>query len=290
MKRHPAHEPNGGFSRTRRELLGFIGANAAMLASGTHAKAALAAPERALPRCVVRPEQTEGPYFLDERLQRADLRSDPESGSVKPGAPLRLAFRVSQVDGKTCRPWNGAVVDVWQCDAAGVYSGVRDFGGRFDTRGQSFLRGYQLTDANGVAQFMTIYPGWYPGRAVHIHFKIRAPAARGNAYEFTSQLYFDDAMTDRIHARSPYVSHGMRRTRNPEDGLFRRGGERLMLRVDPDVQGFEAAFDIGLLLAGGRRAAARTAQGQDDPPPGGAPIASASSAYARLPAYANSQY
>ena len=86
----------------------------------------------------------------------------------------------------------GAMVDICQCDAIGVYSDVRATNGFFNTGGQRFLRGYQVTDASGVAKFTTVYPGWYQGRSVHIHFKIRTNAGGRNA-EFVSQLYFDDA-------------------------------------------------------------------------------------------------
>lgn len=101
------------------------------------------------PACIVRPEQTEGPYFVDTKLNRSDIRVDPSDNSVRPGVPLRLEFHVSRIAGGACNPLPGAIVDVWHCDAAGVYSDVRD--GRFDARGKKFLRGYQQTDADGRA-------------------------------------------------------------------------------------------------------------------------------------------
>jgi protocatechuate 3,4-dioxygenase beta subunit len=199
-----------------------------------------------MPSCVVRPEQTEGPYFVDEKLHRSDIRWDPSDGSVKPGVPLRLAFQLSRVNGSSCTPLRGAIVDVWQCDALGLYSDVRD--ARFDTRGKKFLRGYQATDANGVAEFLTIYPGWYPGRTVHIHFKIRHSPAAGRAQEFISQLYFDETVTDQVHQQAPYNSKGRRSTTNDADGIFRRGGKQLLLTPTKDAQGYTAMFDIGLQL------------------------------------------
>jgi protocatechuate 3,4-dioxygenase beta subunit len=196
-----------------------------------------------MPSCVVRPEQTEGPYFVDEKLNRSDIRTDPSDNSVKPGAPLKLEFQVSRIAAGACTPLAGAVVDIWHCDALGVYSDVRDAG--FDTRGRKFLRGYQETDANGSAAFFTIYPGWYEGRAVHIHFKVRAPQS-ARAQEFTSQLYFDETVTDQVLKQSPYSGKGGRRTMNDGDLIFRRGGKQLLLVPTKNAQGYTAKFDIGL--------------------------------------------
>jgi len=199
-----------------------------------------------IPACVVRPEQTEGPYFVDERLNRSDIRSDPSDGSVQAGVPLRLTFRVSRIQ-NSCAPLPGATADIWHCDALGVYSDVTDPG--FTTVGKKFLRGYQVTDASGSAEFMTIYPGWYQGRAVHIHFKIRTSATVGSAHVFTSQLYFDDSLTDQVHAQQPYASKGQRTLRNEGDGIFQSGGSQLVLSVVKDGEGYTATFAIGLQLA-----------------------------------------
>ncbi|MCU0491188.1 MAG: intradiol ring-cleavage dioxygenase [Chloroflexaceae bacterium] len=200
----------------------------------------------AVPACVVRPEQAEGPYFVDDKLNRADIRADPASGSVKQGTPLLLTFNVSQVGSGGCAPLSGATVDIWHCDAAGVYSDVQD--PSFNTVGQQWLRGYQTTDANGSASFTTIYPGWYPGRTVHIHFKIRATDAAGQVYDFTSQLYFDDGVTDTVFAQAPYNSRGQRSVRNEGDGIYRRGGSQLLVTPTATAQGYAATFDIGVQL------------------------------------------
>lgn len=194
------------------------------------------------PACVVKPEQTEGPYFVDERLNRSDIRSDPSDGSVRAGVPLQLVFQVTQIGNGTCTPLSGAIVDVWHCDAEGVYSDVNER--RFNTLGKKFLRGYQVTDSNGLAQFTTIYPGWYPGRAVHIHFKIRTTASQ-QSHEFTSQLYFDDALTNQIHQQLPYKA-GRQRTLNDQDGIFQNGGEQLMLQLTQAAEGYIGRFAIGL--------------------------------------------
>lgn len=200
----------------------------------------------AVPGCVVRPEQTEGPYFVDTRLNRADIRSDPaRDGTVAAGMPLRLSFNVSQLAAATCTPLAGALVDVWQCDALGVYSGVND--PQFDTSGQQFLRGHQITDARGIANFITIYPGWYPGRAVHIHFKIRTQPVVARGLEFTSQLYFPDAVTDVVHAQPPYASKGTRDRRNEQDGIYNRsGGSHLVVTPERAGEEYAAGFDIAL--------------------------------------------
>jgi protocatechuate 3,4-dioxygenase beta subunit len=164
------------------------------------------------------------------------------------GARLDLVFEVSRVNGGGCEPLAGALVDVWQCDALGAYSGVRDMNSRFDTVGQKFLRGHQRTDSSGTASFVTIYPGWYEGRAVHVHFKIRVPRSGGGAHDFTSQLYFDDALSDRVFEQQPYAQKGQGRIPNARDGIFRRGGDQLMLEVEPRGETYATSFAIGLQL------------------------------------------
>ncbi len=242
---------------SRRDVLSFLGGTAALSivgclrgqpASGELGSSTQTPTQTAIattPSCVVKPQQTEGPYFVDEKLNRSDIRSDPWDDSVKQGVPLRLVFHVSQIDGNSCKPLAGAAVDIWHCDALGVYSDVTDRS--FSTVGKKFLRGYQVTDANGIVEFVTIYPGWYPGRAVHIHFKIRTDSASQRSDEFTSQLYFDDSLTAQIHAQPPYVAKGQR-TLNDQDGIFQGGGEQLMLQLTKDAQGYRGTFDIGLQI------------------------------------------
>ncbi len=197
----------------------------------------------AVPSCIVRPELTDGPSYVDEQLNRSDIRSDPASGELRQGAALALAFAVSRIEAAACTRFAGATVDVWQCDALGVYSDVQDPSA--STLGQKFLRGYQVTDASGMAAFTTIYPGWYPTRAVHIHLKIRTDAGLG----FTTQLFFDDALTDAVHRRQPYSAHGQRDTRNADDGFFRLGGDQLLLDARAAGDGYAATFEIGVQVA-----------------------------------------
>jgi protocatechuate 3,4-dioxygenase beta subunit len=238
------HE-NGPAGRllSRREIVLLLGGSAACLMAGSLIPRWAAAGVQE-PSCVVRPEQTEGPYFVDERLNRSDIRTDPTDGLVRPGTPLALTMLVSRLNAGDCQPLPGAQVDIWHCDALGVYSDVRDPG--FNTIGRKFLRGYQVTDARGEARFVTVYPGWYAGRTIHIHFKIRTAPVAQRSFEFTSQLYFDDGLTDRVHAGQPYASNGQRAARNQHDWIFRRGGERLMLAPTATAGGYAASFAIGL--------------------------------------------
>jgi protocatechuate 3,4-dioxygenase beta subunit len=251
---HDDDKPKG-YVLTRREALALLGAGGGALVAGAWPTSpvewlSVAAAEQAATStagCIVRPEQTEGPYFVDRQLERADITTDPATGAKKDGVPFVLAFNVSQTASGSCTPLAGAMVDVWHCDAAGAYSGVSDGRMGFQTVGQKFLRGYQLTDQKGVVRFATIYPGWYPGRTVHIHFKVRTQATSGT-YEFTSQLYFDDSLTDRIHARAPYSARGRRSTLNRNDDVFRSGGDRLLVVPRESGGSYAAAFEIALDL------------------------------------------
>jgi protocatechuate 3,4-dioxygenase beta subunit len=233
---------------TRRGVLAVLGWSGASLLAGRAAPRSAAAAEVKgdAPRtCVITPEQTEGPYYVEARLNRSDIRSDPLDGIRREGVPLVLAMRVLTLQKEACLPLNEAMVDIWQCDAEGIYSDVRD--ARFNTVGKRFLRGYQLSDPDGRVRFTTIYPGWYPGRAVHIHFKVRVKGeTRG--YALTSQFYFDDTVTDRVHALAPYSKKGLNRTRNADDGPYRRGGKELTLAVTETKDGFAASYDIALKL------------------------------------------
>ena len=236
--------------------------------------AAAPAASASLPGCVVRPELTVGPYFVDGQLDRSDIRTDPASGAARPGKQLDLTFNVSQVTGGQCVPLAGAMVDVWHCDASGVYSGVNDNMEGFNTVGQKFLRGYQKTDAKGAARFTTIYPGWYRGRTVHIHFKIRAPWAPGaqvtdaaKQYDFTSQLFFDDALSDKVFAQAPYNAKGNRDQRNNADGIFRQSGDSLLPKVSETGSGYLASFDVGLDLSDTSVGGEDRMGGRGGPPP-----------------------
>lgn len=189
--------------------------------------------------CVlVSPELTEGPYFVDELLNRSDIRTDTDTGTARPGLPLEIVINLVNV-GSICTSIVGAMVDIWHCDAGGLYSDVSQNG----TVGLNFLRGYQTSDSSGQVVFTTIYPGWYSGRAVHIHFKVRV----GN-HEFTSQLFFDETVNTAVHSQSPYSSHGQRDTLNANDNIYQQGGNMLMPSLAQTASGYRGTISIGMVL------------------------------------------
>lgn len=202
-------------------------------------------PGSATASCVLTAALTEGPYFVDEMLERSDIRSDPTSGVVSAGVPLALTFNVMRVSSTSCTPLTGAYLDVWHCDAAGDYSDVQGGGS-----GRRFLRGYQITDASGAANFLTIYPGWYSGRAVHVHFKLRLFAGTSRTYEFTSQFFFDEDLTDVVHARTPYSAKGQRNVINSRDGIYNSlsAAEKsaLTLQTSATDGGYAGVINLGV--------------------------------------------
>jgi protocatechuate 3,4-dioxygenase beta subunit len=213
------------------------GASATATALATASAATVAS---ALPSCVVVPELTEGPYYVNENLDRSDIRIDTADGSVSEGAVLRIDWVVSQVDGNACIPLEGVLVDVWHCDALGNYSDVGS------EEGHDYLRGYQHTDANGLATIVTVYPGWYSGRAVHIHFKIRTEPGSSSGFEFTSQLFFDDAFSESVFSSGVYASKGAQDVKNADDGIYRQSQGMTLLDVVKDGDGYKTTFEIAI--------------------------------------------
>lgn len=248
-----------GYVLTRREVLALFGAagvtwlvgctpttSSTVTPTATTATTAAATEgtTTTIPGCVVRPEMTEGPYFVDEQLERSDLREDPTTGTVHGGVPVTLTLNILQIANNACTPLSGAIVDIWQCDAEGIYSDIE----AQNTTGQKFLRGFQTTDAAGKVAFTTIFPGWYTGRTVHIHVKIRTDAS-DTAYEFTSQFYFDDTITDTVLGLEPYNARGTRDTTNSNDMHYANGGDQMLLPVTTIEEGYAATFDIALDLS-----------------------------------------
>lgn len=202
---------------SRRTAL--IGGGIAAAAPGLVRAAPLVPPSM----CVLTPETTEGPFWFDPELNRADIIED------RPGTPLALRVRVADfADG--CTPIEGARVDVWQCDAEGLYSGYADqgFDGGIDARGENFLRGWQPANADGVAEFRTIYPGTYPIRVTHIHLK----AFLNDREALTAQIYFPADVTRAVYdADGTYATSVANVRGNDTDFIYRRGGDTMLAEI-----------------------------------------------------------
>ena len=211
--------------------LGLLGCADDESASTTAAPADPPASTTAAPSdgaCVLTPEQTEGPYYLPD----SEIRSDITDG--REGVPLRLELTVQRAE--SCEPIDGATVEVWHADAAGEYSGVDGAGGEL------FLRGGQRAGADGRVEFRTIYPGWYPGRATHIHVKVHA----GGAEVHTCQLYFPDAVTRAINDGGAYAERGEPDTTNAADGIYGDGGDRSTLALTKSGDGYVGRLTLGV--------------------------------------------
>jgi protocatechuate 3,4-dioxygenase beta subunit len=192
--------------------------------------------------CSLTPEETEGPYYFDVDRIRSDIREDRE------GTLLRLALRVRNA--KSCKPIENAVIDVWHCDALGSYSGFESGGGGQPPGGpgggnsgptddKTYLRGAQVTNADGIVEFKTVYPGWYPGRTVHIHAKVHLD----NKTVLTTQLFFDEDVNSAAYSREPYSRHTGRNLLNDADNIF---DERLLTTTRRDGSGYLSimTFDV----------------------------------------------
>lgn len=235
---------DNGLTR-RHALRGLAGAGAGLAGARLLGTPLAASPAQAA-ACTLTVEQEEGPYYLD--LEK--VRKNVTEGK----AGLRLDLHVTIVDSSSCKPIEGVAVDIWHCDAVGVYSGFSGEG----TSGKSFLRGVRLTDAGGLASFRTIYPGWYRGRATHIHLKahVGGTAAsgryRGGHVAHTGQLFFSDATTDRVARLSPYTRNATTRTRNAVDRVYtdEHGASTILTlkrrKAGTIKSGFVAAITLGI--------------------------------------------
>ena len=187
--------------------------------------------------CLVSPETTEGPYYIDPKLIRADITEG------KAGAPLAMTLQVVSAE---CVPLSGARVDVWHCDAEGNYSGFADQGSdaALDTAGQTFLRGTLFSDANGVVTFRTIFPGWYRGRTTHIHYLIYLDEST----VLSSQIFFPQAAIDDLYRSvSPYKERaGTPEMTNADDGIAQDAGEGAIASLAVDGPGYASALVVGV--------------------------------------------
>ena len=188
-------------------------------------------------------EQDEGPYHRDAQPERRDIVEDRE------GVPLQLGIRLAHVRTRAPRE---AIVEIWQCDALGRYSGFPPPDSSAVVTAataprteylsdQTFLRGRQRTDPHGIVEFHTIYPGWYPGRTVHIHLMVHTEGR-----VLTSQLYFPDEISEQVLARAPYAARPGRDTSNASDTIFPTGGDPAVLDVIPTGDGYRAAICLEL--------------------------------------------
>ena len=182
----------------------------------------------AAPDCVLMPELTEGPFYLDLDLVRNEIAQG------RPGLALDLRVRV--VDADACEPIEGAAVDLWHCDAEGGYSGVQG------VDGETSCRGVQLTDPEGVAEFRTIFPGWYTGRAVHIHVKVSADDEETH----TGQLFFDPEVTSAVYVVEPYASRGEPDTPNSSDEIYAQSGGVTVVAVSVEGASSSGAVTLGV--------------------------------------------
>ena len=241
------HLKPGSRPMSRRNALGTLGALGVVSLLG--ARTRLVQPARAAVvgggACTLTPELTIGPYFVDERLDRSDVRGDSTSPFIADAVPLHLMIDATSVLAAGCPPIADVQIDIWHCHAGGLYSDEAQNG----TSGETWLRGYQMTDVNGRATFTTIYPGWYQGRTVHIHVMARYYDSAGNTtYAFTTQLFFDDATSDVVLAEYPYNTRGTRDTRNTNDGIF--DSAMLLGLTDGGDGSFAAEVVLGLELEG----------------------------------------
>ena len=219
---------------TRRELLQILGISAVSTVISVDSSNSQSTDENlTIPSCVLTPEQAEGPIYFDAEQVREDITEG------KKGTPLKL--KVTVVNSKNCKPIKDAVVDIWHADARGVYSGYKNQG--VDTTGQTYLRGIQITNSEGKAEFKTIYPGLYPGRVPHIHFKV----VLNNTDYVTSQLYFPPEISKKIYINDPsYNSAG---AINESSDLVVRwygGVENLRMSVKEGKNSFIATHVIGI--------------------------------------------
>jgi protocatechuate 3,4-dioxygenase beta subunit len=225
--------------------------------------------------CQLVAEQEIGPYYIDKESVRSDIAEG------QPGVPLDL--RIALLDARTCTPLENAAIDIWQCDAMGLYSGFTASnpteeegpgrgrgpggpppgfdpnrrggppggrgrggpGGRGDGRedggGQmnaptdtlTFLRGIQITGADGIVNFNTVFPGFYMGRTNHIHFKVRVggrvdgPTYAEGHTSHVGQIFFGEDVNTRLMQQAPYSQHKIHRTTNQEDGIYNDQSGRL---------------------------------------------------------------
>jgi protocatechuate 3,4-dioxygenase beta subunit len=236
-------------SLSRRGLIGVLGGGVASVAFGARALTALGADEKTVATCVLTPEVTEGPYWIDNKLTRHDIREG------KSGLPLVLEFTI--VNARTCKPIKNADVEIWHADAGGNYSGFDGGssgggpggpGGGTPQTKTRYLRGHQRSNAVGEAGFLTIFPGWYRGRTPHVHMKVHIGAA--DRVVHTGQVFFNETIQSSVYRTGVYASRGQADTSHARDMIYAQaGGSRAVARLGPrpgGVRGYLGKIVIGV--------------------------------------------
>jgi protocatechuate 3,4-dioxygenase beta subunit len=276
MKDRSESKAGGKRGLTRRQSLGAAGvAGAGVLLSGAATRLpgildsggseAIGAQAKTCLRLV--PEQEEGPFYVDIEKVREDTVEGQE------GVPLDLRIRV--IDHGKCEPIVGAACDIWLCNASGVYSDESSE----QTVGQTYLRGVQFTDSEGWAEFKTIYPGHYAGRATHVHIKVHIGGKRtaktysGGHVCHTGQVFFHEGVSDKVYELSPYEESTVARVPNSQDRVFsQQGGKYSMPKLSGNVgSGIEATLALGVDPSSTPAAAGATSGGESPATGGGAP-------------------
>jgi protocatechuate 3,4-dioxygenase beta subunit len=218
---------------SRRAVLRTVGGAGLATVFGARAVQALAADEATTATCLLTPEATEGPYWVENSLTRRDVREG------KPGMPLVVRFTV--LNARTCKPIKGADVEIWHADAVGSYSGV-------DGAASRYLRGHQIANAAGKAEFLTVFPGWYRGRTPHIHMKVHVG---GNAVH-TGQVFFNERITTAVYRTVPYVRRGTYDTSHASDGIYEQAGgssaELKLVRRTGGAKGYLGTIAVGVVI------------------------------------------
>ena len=225
----------------RREVL--KAGLAASLASAFPAANPWAQSGPAVGTCVLTVDGDDGPFYFDSHLVRADISEE------RGGLPLELTMRV--VTSPECSPIANARADLWQADALGIYSGYDNQTGvglapPVSTKGQTYLRGTQFTNADGAVTFRTIYPSWYSGRTPHLHFKVYL----GDKDVVTNQIIFPEDINKRVFAQAPYNEHGkVRDTLNADDSYLKRDGSGVLCLIEPRGEGYKATILVAVQKA-----------------------------------------
>lgn len=215
----------------RRDVLKTTAGTGLAAAFGARALDLLGGDAQAATTCLLSPEVTEGPYWIEESFTRRDIREK------RPGLPLVIRFTV--LNARTCSIIRNADIEIWHCDAGGEYSGVNG-------ASTHFLRGHQKTNVKGKAEFLTIFPGWYRGRTPHIHMKV---SVGGNVVH-TGQVFFNEAITRKVYARAPYASRGVYDTPHAQDMIYSQAGgssaELALVKRAGGAKGYLGTIAIGV--------------------------------------------